>query len=103
MVKITTRALKIGVQSRLYPISIVGFRTFFPENFGQAYCISKQKLTEVFKEVTTYFKICASYSLKIARCAIVYNQSFRKFTWNVSYIREFLRLLLRLGPRLRPL
>ena len=38
MVKITTRALKIGVQSRFYPISTVGFRTFFPENFGQAYC-----------------------------------------------------------------
>ena len=37
MVKITTRALKIGVQSRFYPISTVGFRTFFPENFGQAY------------------------------------------------------------------
>ena len=35
MVKITTRALKIGVQSRFNPISTVGFRTFFPENFGQ--------------------------------------------------------------------
>ena len=38
MVKIAPRALKIGVQSRFYPISTVGFRTFFPENFGQAYC-----------------------------------------------------------------
>ena len=38
MVKITSRALKIGVQSRFYPISTVGFRTFCPENFGQAYC-----------------------------------------------------------------
>ena len=38
VVKITTRALKIGVQSRFYPISTVGFRTFFLENFGQAYC-----------------------------------------------------------------
>ena len=28
MVKITTRALKIGVQSRFYPISTVGFCTF---------------------------------------------------------------------------
>ena len=37
MVKITTRALKIGVLSRFYPISTVGFRTFSPENFGQAY------------------------------------------------------------------
>ena len=35
-VKIASRALKIGVQSRFYPISTVGFRTFFPENFGQA-------------------------------------------------------------------
>ena len=39
MVKITTRALKIGVQSRFYPISTVGFCTFFPENFGQPYYI----------------------------------------------------------------
>ena len=37
MVKITTRALKIGVQSRFYPISTLGFRTFFSENFGLAY------------------------------------------------------------------
>ena len=37
MVKITTRALKIGMQSRFYPISTMGFRTFSPENFGQAY------------------------------------------------------------------
>ena len=37
VVKMAPRALKIGVQSRFYPISTVGFRTFFPENFGQAY------------------------------------------------------------------
>ena len=33
VVEITTRALKIGVQSRFYPISTLGFRTFFPEKF----------------------------------------------------------------------
>ena len=36
VVKITTRALKIGMQTRFDPISTVGCRTFFPENFGQA-------------------------------------------------------------------
>ena len=36
MVKITTRALKIGVQSRFYPMGIC---TYFPENFGQAYSV----------------------------------------------------------------
>ena len=39
MIKITPRALKPGVQSHFHPISTVGFRTFFPENFGQAYCV----------------------------------------------------------------
>ena len=38
MVRNASRKLKFGVQSRFYPISTVGFRTFFPENFGQAYC-----------------------------------------------------------------
>ena len=37
VVKITTRVLKIGVQSHFHPISTVGFHTVFPENFGQAY------------------------------------------------------------------
>ena len=37
MVRITTRALKTGVQTRFYPISTKGFHTFFPKNFGQAY------------------------------------------------------------------
>ena len=37
MVKITPRALKIGVQSHFHPISTMGFRTFFRENFGLAY------------------------------------------------------------------
>ena len=41
MVKITIRALKIGVQLRFYQISTEGFRTFFPENFGQAYYVVK--------------------------------------------------------------
>ena len=36
MVKITTRALIIGVQSPFGPISTVGSRTFLPKNFGQA-------------------------------------------------------------------
>ena len=40
VVKIAPRALKIGEQSRLYPISTVGFRTFFSKNFGQAYCLT---------------------------------------------------------------
>ena len=31
MVKIAPRALKIGVQSRFYPISTVGFGTFSPK------------------------------------------------------------------------
>ena len=38
MVRNASRKLKFGVQSRFYPISTVGFRTFFPENFGQPYC-----------------------------------------------------------------
>ena len=38
MVRNASRKLKIGVQSRFYPISTVGFRTFSPENFGQAHC-----------------------------------------------------------------
>ena len=59
MVKITTRALKIGVQSRLYPISTMGFRTFFTENFGQAYWICIHKLSaddEHENQNTTLFK-----------------------------------------------
>ena len=43
MVKITTsRALKIGVQSRFYPISTVGFSTFSSENLGLAYAAPVQ-------------------------------------------------------------
>ena len=37
VVKMAPRALKIGVQSHFHPISTVGFRTFFLENFGLAY------------------------------------------------------------------
>ena len=46
MAKIAPRALKIGVQSHFHPISTVGFRTFSPENFGQAYCACVQKISE---------------------------------------------------------
>ena len=35
VIKITTRAIKIGVQLRFYPISTVGFRTFSPENLAK--------------------------------------------------------------------
>ena len=38
MVKFAIRALKIGVQSPFGPILTVGAPTFFPENFGLAYC-----------------------------------------------------------------
>ena len=38
MLRYVTRGLKIGVQSRFDPKFDVGIRTFFPENFGQAYC-----------------------------------------------------------------
>ena len=38
MVRYATRGLKIGVQSWFDPKFDVGIRTFFPENFGQAYC-----------------------------------------------------------------
>ena len=37
MVRNASRKLKFDVQSRFYPISTVGFRTFPPNNFGQAY------------------------------------------------------------------
>ena len=45
MVKIATRALKIGVQSPFGPISTVGTRTFFPKKFGQAYCTCGEYLS----------------------------------------------------------
>ena len=48
MVKIATRALKIGVQSPFGPILTVGARTFFPENFGLAYCTVG--LAKIFEE-----------------------------------------------------
>ena len=35
--KIALKALKIGVHTHFHPISTVGFCTFSPENFGQAY------------------------------------------------------------------
>ena len=39
MVRYATRGLKIGVQSWFDPKFDVGKRTFFPENFGQAYYV----------------------------------------------------------------
>ena len=48
MVRNASRKLKFGVQSRFYPISTVGFRTFSPENFGQAYWPLAQKLMTAY-------------------------------------------------------
>ena len=44
VVKIAPRARCAFVQSRFYQISTVGLRTFFPENFGQAYSASEVKV-----------------------------------------------------------
>ena len=45
VVRNASRKLKFGVQSRFYQISTVGFRTFFHENFGQAYYTSVMTYT----------------------------------------------------------
>ena len=51
MVKYAARGLKIGVQSRFDPKFDVGIRTFFTENFGQAYCPCISEVPEATYEV----------------------------------------------------
>ena len=82
MVKITTRALKIGVQSRFYPISTVRFCTFFPKKFGQAYYvyalmilfeatpIIKQKLLITSAQNQHIVHVCACFPIQHTHVAL---------------------------------
>ena len=56
MVRNASRKLKFGVQSHFYPISTVGFRTFSPENFGQAYWSVAKVIVSLIRKMPRHKK-----------------------------------------------